>query len=295
MKPNRMLPWLVLALCGANFSCQKIAGWMTTSIGKPAAKPVGSPESAPSEGQGSEEAVSRHNRNSQVLQEFYRVVWLSDPQSPAEFGNWLDSIDQGASFEGVYNAFTHSDGQRAREADPRTAASRAAVQAFAEQMAQLMLDFKELPEVPVQEATALTAINPFEEAKPAVVDFNRAKRPMEVQKPNLQELTASLAQKFNKSSVFTLKRVLGDWALRVMAERKTQSPQSLWDWYAAFASRSAATQIDFGLRLRNDHSREFHRTWAEQNPQDLLQWEVLNRLHRILNEAHKKKPDGGSS
>ncbi len=266
---------------------------MTSGVGKSVADPQASPEPN-SSASASEESAVRHARNSQILQELYRVVWLSDPASPAEFGNWLDSIDQGASFEGVYNAFTHSDGQRGRESDSQTAASRAAVQAFAEQMALLMMELKELPEVRSLDAAPLSTINPFEEAKPGVIEFN-GKKGAPLQKPNLQEVTASVAQKFNKASVFTLKRVLGDWALRVMAERKEQSPQALWDWYAGFASRCAAMKVDFGLKLRNEPSKEFHRSWAEQNTQDLLHWEVLNRLHRILNEAHKKQAEGGSS
>jgi len=82
-----------------------------------------------------------------------------------------------------------------------------------------------------------------------------------------------------------MKRVLGDWALRVMTLRLEESPERMRDWYADFAARASKKGVDFGLGLRNESSRELHRKWADQATDDQIRWEVLNRLHRILNAA----------
>jgi hypothetical protein len=82
---------------------------------------------------------------------------------------------------------------------------------------------------------------------------------------------------------------LGDEALRVLST-KTSSPEELALWYGKWAANMASRKVDFGLALRNKPSPEFHARWARQAPPDRLKWEVLNRLHRVLNEAERRKP-----
>jgi hypothetical protein len=282
-----------LGIATALASCQKIAGWMTARFGS---------RPAPSDQAGE---LSLERRNSEILQEIYRVVWVVDPPSPSEFGTWLNSINQGASFEGVYNAFTHSTVQRRLESDPKSSASPAALGAFAAQLARLLLEMPEVPEFTARDARPLATIDPLEESvaedesrkdglkpgpKTRLMEFaplagGAGRDPVPPTRPSFEVLSSKLASAFNGASVFTLKRVLGDWALKVMARLREESPERLWSWYVDFAIEGAALKVDFGLRLRSDTDRSFHRSWAEKAGEDLIRWEVLNRLHRILNTA----------
>ena len=42
---------------------------------------------------------------------------------------------------------------------------------------------------------------------------------------------------------------------------------------------------DLIRRAQQLKDESFHREWALQLPVDRLKWEVLNRLHRLLNDA----------
>ena len=286
--------WLLLWVCIAPVTlsgCQKIAEWMTHTLGSaPSPVPQSSPESSPSP---IEDAVAQ--RNAQILQEMYRVVWVMHPPSPSEFGNWLDSINQGASFEGVYNAFTHSTQQRALEGNRQGSASPQALKAFAWELAGLALEFSELPEWSERDARPLIELNPGEEPldlrhtqlKPELIEFKPLAKasPSQLPRPTREVLAGRITSLFNGASIFTLKRVLGDWGLKVIELRSSESRDRLLGWFADFAVATARYQLNFGLKERNQLERGFHLNWATQSSEDLLRWEVLNRLHRILNEA----------
>jgi hypothetical protein len=282
-----------ILLAGSSLSsCQKFSGWMTSQFGS---------RPAPSDPAGE---LTLERRNSEILQEIYRVAWVMDPPSPSEFAGWLNSVNQGASFEGVYNAFTHSSVQRRLESDPRSTASPGALGVFASQLARLLLEVPEIPQFGPRDARPLAEIDPLVEELPedgsqvlgkaGAMEFmplvdrpgSGGSRPA---RPSAEALAAGLAARFNGASIFTLKRVLGDWALKVVARLREESPERLWSWYADFATQSAALKVDFGLRLRNDTDRSFHRAWAEKAGEDLIRWEVLNRLHRVLNAAQPLK------
>jgi hypothetical protein len=268
-------------------SCQKIAGWATRISGQQG--PLGE--------QRDQKPPSAAERNAQILQEIYRVVRVVDPsvdpRANSDFAGWLDSLNQGASYEGVYNAFTHSKDQRKLESEPRSTASPAALNSFAKELSQLLLVFKEIPEFTELDPGPLAEINPLDEsalrpsAGPKVIEFaplvGREGAPPE--RPTPEALAAKIATHYTGSSVYTLKRVLGDWALRAIEYRRAESPERLWEWYADFAVALAQRGVEFGIRERNDSDRTFHRNWAQKASEDLLRWEVLNRLHRILNAA----------
>ena len=94
-------------------------------------------------------------------------------------------------------------------------------------------------------------------------------------------------QVFEGASLYTLKRVAGDEALKVINHH--QQLGTLASWYGAFAARQAASGVDFGLELRNKADEAFHKHWADRvlksSQQDRLIWEVLNRVHRTINRA----------
>lgn len=119
-------------------------------------------------------------------------------------------------------------------------------------------------------------------------------------------------ENFGLASLFTLKRVLSDEALKVLAAKgnvartavgssgavapaaepspgkSEESPRvKLAGWYSKWAVHMAQKNVDFGVALRNKPDEAFHFKWATEVSEDQIIWEVLNRLHRILNEANK--------
>lgn len=83
-------------------------------------------------------------------------------------------------------------------------------------------------------------------------------------------------------SVFTLKRLLGEKILQQSHERRLDKDR-LAAWYAAFAARWAGSGVSFGMKQRNLTEEAFHYRWAQRNTLGMIQWELLNRAHRILN------------
>ena len=51
----------------------------------------------------------------------------------------------------------------------------------------------------------------------------------------------------------------------------------------------AQRNVNYGIALRNKADEAFHYKWAVENAGDPVKWEVLNRLHRVLNEANKSR------
>src|SRR4051794_9299896 len=67
--------------------------------------------------------------NAEILHEIFQVVFMHEPENHAEFGNWVDTLNQGASLEGVYNGLTHSSSYRQLE-EEKQGASAEAVRVF---------------------------------------------------------------------------------------------------------------------------------------------------------------------
>ena len=85
------------------------------------------------------------------------------------------------------------------------------------------------------------------------------------------------------TSIFTLKRELGERILREADKRKVDG-EKLAAWYSGIAARWAKLDISFGLPQRNDKDEIFHFNWAKENTLGMIEWELLNREHRILNQ-----------
>src|SRR5690606_22891186 len=86
--------------------------------------------------------AKRSRANAEILREIFTVVYMRPPQDKADFGNWLDTLNQGASLEGIYNGLTHSSGYRRLESSIR-GASPEALKRFGVELARLQA---ELPE-----------------------------------------------------------------------------------------------------------------------------------------------------
>jgi hypothetical protein len=191
-----------------------------------------------------------------LLHEMFQVVLLREPTGSGEFNSLWSPLVQGASIEGIYNGFVHSS--RYSDLEQRTGrATAVAFQIFSNEIG------------PVEEG--LTQPSELEVRDPA---------------------------HYANASIFTLKRVLGDEALKVIRAR-IANPEDLAAWYGPWAARFARLQIDYGLPLRSNTDPAFHRKWLvdemkQPNGADYVVWEILNRVHRLLNAAEEKGLRGGT-
>jgi hypothetical protein len=226
------------------------------------------------------QAAKTSKENSELLKEIYEVVYLHEPKDPAEFGNWLDTMNQGASLEGVYNGFTHSPEYRLLE-DPKQGASVEALGAFGQELAYLEVELTP----PTQFDNHWNAISKGLELAPSPVPVES---PEVISLETIQQLSADYKKIFVGAPVFTLKRVLGDEALKVISF-KSNYRENLALWYSKWVVRLAGRNVDFGVALRNKPDEAFHYKWALESSPDRIRWEVLNRLHRLLNDANREK------
>ena len=135
----------------------------------------------------------------------------------------------------------------------------------------------------------MTMIMPMKEATLKVVRvMRRASKPPNVESSaearmavGAEKVRNSDATTFAGASFFTLKRVMGDEALKLVAARAS-TPEQLALWYSKWAVQMTGLGIDFGLVLRNSKDENFHYKWALSISPDRVKWEVLNRVHRVL-------------
>jgi hypothetical protein len=248
--------------------------------------PKGSPSPSASPAELGSVNARNAKANAELLQEVYRTVFMQEPQNRSDFGSFVDSLNQGASIEGIYNGFTHSSDYRKLELT-HAGASAEAIRIFGEELAALEAD---LPS-PIEfepSATQPLALP----VQPGVVKADGV-TVIEYGKPTPLKLEGkALAEKYSQqfvgSSIFTLKRVLGDEAMRVMTLKK-EYPEKLAHWYSLWVVHMAGRGVDFGIAQRNQADEAFHYKWALSASEDRLRWEVLNRIHRVLNEANRQK------
>lgn len=267
----------VLFLSGCRFSEQLRSEWDALLVVlKGGSSPLAGKQNQDEGLQLSQEARNAQI-NGQLLSELYQVVLIREPASKDEFGSLQNALNQGGSLEGVYNGFTHSGLYRRLEVASGTAKSET-IQAFAEILAELQRD---LPQPTFFDLSSTRPLAVLGEATERVQEFSGGTG---VSTPSAE----AYATLFQKASFYTLKRVIGDEALKVVAAQRS-SPEALAQWYGKWVVRMAEKKVDFGLPARNRGDEAFHREWAKTNSQDRLNWEVLNRVHRVLNEAERSK------
>lgn len=219
--------------------------------------------------------------NAELLHEVFVVVFIREPKDRGEFGSLVDSMNQGASIEGMYNGFTHSSDYRRLEL-ANAGASPEALQAFGEELAILEA---ELP-TPVEfDAQAAPVDKPHADGV-NVIEYGKA--PQSGTRVDIKALSDKYTKQFVGASIYTLKRILGDEALRVITVKK-EYPEKLALWYSKWVVHMAARGVDYGIALRNKPDEQFHYKWALSAGEDRVKWEVLNRVHRLLNEANRQK------
>lgn len=296
--------------------------WSRGLLGLAGQGPQPTPSASPAaEGAPTSDLARRSKENAELLAEIHQVLYIRDPREPrsegerGEFGSMVDSMNQGASLEGIYNGYAHSSEYRKLEVEHR-GASPEALKIFAAELAVLEAELPEATVFDERSARPLaTPVQPSLEGEgPAegasatapgveVVEFKgktaaggpqpfEKAQPTAPPKPTLDQLQALYERQFVGASIYTLKRVIGDEAQKVIAAKKA-SPQSLALWYSKWVLRLLASRgaqgVSFGVALRSKPDEEFHYKWAMAISPDRLLWEVLNRLNRMLNEANPLK------
>ena len=239
--------------------------------------------------------AKRAQKNSELFSELFRVVFTHSVDDRQFFGDWVDTLNQGGSLEGMYNALVHSHFYRHLEKQtiPKN------------KLATLPLDLEKLKSKKISDQSGfeffiqeLLWIRGQLKPKSSLEIRTDSGQPLPVMGleqllgDQNQEKTVKAAELlkdtevprvFISSSPFVLKRVLGDAALKLIDQKK-QNRADLAQWYSALTLRLSRSKVYFGLELRHRLSRKFHRNWALKASEDLLKWETLNRYHRILNQ-----------
>lgn len=221
--------------------------------------------------------------NAQLLREVWSVLYEEEPKDRALFGGYVNILNQGGSLEGIYNGFAHSDFMREKETRS-PGCTPEALQAFAQELARI--------EAQLPTKTQFTA----ESAKPLAHAVTPGAAPGAARQPvpapstavTILAMAESYARIFAPASRFTLKRALGEEALKLIFHLRSSRP-ALASWYGPWAARLNRMGVDFGLELRNKPDIEFHKQWAMGASEDQITWEVLNRLLRLINA---KSPRG---
>ena len=261
-------------------------------LGGDAPNSVASPSSVPSSEASNEEfssqAAKNAKSNAEILKEVLLVVFMREPKDRGEFGNWVDTLNQGASLEGVYNGLTHSSDYRKLEFSS-SAASISALKIFGEELAVLELELPVATEFDSNSASPLPTLGTVDPVSQTdVVEFGKTEKAIASPGPNqsMPVLAEKYSKQFAGASIYILKRVISDEALKVIAA-KNQYREKLATWYSKWAVRMVQRNVDFGISLRNKADESFHYKWAVATSVDRIQWEVINRLQRVLNEANK--------
>ena len=195
-----------------------------------------------------------------LFKEMHQQIYAKPDGDSKDLAAWINVLNQGGSIEGVYHGLVLSTGYTDLE---KGSAALPAVRLFGEEYAWLM--------------------------HPGKTEKLEAER-------------KKIAQKFLQdsvhSSLFTIKRELGELVLKEIEKRKNNRT-GLSIWYGELATRWATRDVNFGMASRNKADFEFHRNWASTNSIGLIQWELLNRAHRMLNQygglALANKPAAASS
>jgi flagellar basal body-associated protein FliL len=218
--------------------------------------------------------------NSELLAEMFNVVFdQKDSETKTDFGSLAMSLNQGASLEGIYRGLVAGSRYRALESKSQ-GASPTELKAFAIEMSELQDTMKNPSTFDSDAKSAPTIQYPTENDANTPVAHDGSQEV--TTKKDKTEVRNELLETFLGASGYTLKRVLGNEALKKMDEMKDDRGE-MAKWYADFVIRMAQSKVDFGLPLRSQPDYDFHFKFAQKMAVDRTKWEVLNRYHRYLN------------
>jgi len=179
-----------------------------------------------------------------LYKEMYEQIFLKSEQNPKDISAWINVLNQGGSIEGVYHGLILSTQYSNLE---RGSVSLPAIRFLGEELSWL-------------------------------------KKPEDTEKAEKErkELAQKIAQENIRNSLFTIKRTFGEFILQEIEKRKNDRA-ALSKWYAAIAVRWSNKDVNFGMNQRNKADFDFHKNWATTNSIGMIQWELLNRVHRLFN------------
>lgn len=201
--------------------------------------------------------------NAEAIKEIFKVVLKRELRNEEEFMKYMNVLDQGGHFEGIYNGLVYSDEYREKE---KGTAPVTALKTYADLMAQIQLD---------QKYDSLKLQPP-------------AKDELTPPQPSQAERTALAAQNEREGmtkSFFFLKRRLGEEALKTI-DLKKEYKEKFATWFGRFTVFLNKKGVDFGFPSRNRSDEYFYYRWALDADEDRLKWECLNRIHQIMNSAN---------
>jgi hypothetical protein len=226
--------------------------------------------------------------NQELLAEILRVVFdREDSEDQADFESLVRTLNQGASLEGIYRGIIMGSRYRALESKSQ-AATPGVLRVFATELAEIQDGMREPTRFDPELARQVPRVDFPEDVIPGAVSRAGSATPEPVQKkrPDKNRNFQELMRTFVGASPYTLKRILGEEALRRFDEAG-DDPSAVPLWYAELAVRLSSSNVDFGLPLRNKGDYAFHKNFAQKIARDRVKWEVLNRYHRYLNAAIK--------
>jgi hypothetical protein len=178
-----------------------------------------------------------------IVSEMQEQIFSKPAKSAADIEGWANVLSQRGSMEGVYHGLILSSEYAALETGK---APTRAVRFFAQEMASL--DFPNLNDG----------------------------------SPEVKAAREKYAQEHLNTPLFSLKRLLGEKVLKE-ANSRNADREGLAAWYSSFVARWVKTGVPFGLPQRDKPEEAFHYNWAKENNLGMIQWELLNRVHRVMN------------
>ncbi|MBC7397070.1 MAG: hypothetical protein H7333_06470, partial [Bdellovibrionales bacterium] len=199
--------------------------------------------------------------NSELLSEMMKVVFDEEEvDSKSDFGTLAHTLNQGASLEGIYRGIVMGSRYRAMETKNQ-AASPEELKAFAIELSELQDSMKNPSTFEMEEAKKAPSIE-YPDGSVAVPHSIAGSQEV-LPKRDKIEVRDGLVKIFIGASGYTLKRTLGEEALKKIDEMKMDSGE-LAQWYARFVLRMCLAKVDFGLELRNKPDFDLHFKFAQK-------------------------------
>lgn len=178
-----------------------------------------------------------------LVKEMQEQILVRPANNDQDINGWANVLSQRGSIEGVYHGFVLSAEYNSKETGKPAIK---AVRFFAQEM--------------------------------AAFDYPNAKDG----DPELTKAAEKYAVENMATPLFTMKRLLGDRILKESIARKNDK-ERLASWYSGFVGRWSKAGVLFGHKQRDTGTEAYHYRWALDNNLGMIQWELLNRMHRIMN------------
>jgi simple sugar transport system permease protein len=268
-----LLGLLVFAatLTGCDFPTPNVSTLLSKALSVLDTQPAPSPKPAATP---TEIVLSPDHRqmNAEFIREMFNSVLQRSVRGNDEVLKYMNIMDQGGHYEGIYNGIVYSEEFRAKE---KGVAPIPTLKMYAELMTQIYYDQKLDPlRIPPPETPDVPPPTPTVAPPPQPTDEQRQQTRLDFEKEGITQ------------SFYTLKRRLGEETLKTI-ELKREYKEKFATWYGRFTVFLNKKGVDFGLPQRNNQSEYFHYKWALDADEDRLKWECLNRIHVLMNSQAK--------